>query len=60
VSFPKPPERPDPRECCGRGCCPCILDYWEDAMDRWRERVRELGGDPQALLAEPAPPQDQR
>ncbi|WP_205854070.1 oxidoreductase-like domain-containing protein [Phenylobacterium kunshanense] len=50
-SLPPPPDRPEDYMCCQRGCCPCIFDYYEDAMDRWREKVRALGGDPEALLA---------
>ena len=48
--YPKPPDEPDPDECCGRGCCPCIFDYYGDAMRRWKEAVRALGGDPEAML----------
>ena len=48
--VPKPPDRPHEDECCHRGCCPCIMDYYEDAMARWRERVREKGHDPDAVL----------
>ncbi|MEW5687776.1 MAG: oxidoreductase-like domain-containing protein [Pseudomonadota bacterium] len=49
--FPKPPDKPDEWECCKRGCCPCIFDYYYDAMDRWRDRVIAMGGDPDAQLA---------
>ena len=48
---PRPPEKPDPQECCNRGCCPCIFDYYWDALARWEKRVRELGYDPAELLA---------
>jgi hypothetical protein len=27
------------------------MDYYYDALERWSERVRERGGDPQAILA---------
>ncbi len=50
---PSPPIRPHDDECCHRGCCPCILDYYYDALDRWRTRVTALGFDPETLL----PPQ---
>ncbi len=50
-SLPTPPDRPEDYMCCQRGCCPCIFDYYEDAMDRWREKVRALGGDPEAIMA---------
>ncbi|CAN7361818.1 hypothetical protein LJR225_002193 [Phenylobacterium sp. LjRoot225] len=48
--LPPPPARPDDRECCGRGCCPCIFDYYEKALQRWRDKIQELGGDPESLL----------
>ncbi len=54
--MPAPPYRPHPLECCNRGCCPCIMDYYYDALDRWRDKVVALGGDPEALLAQ-IPPQ---
>jgi hypothetical protein len=49
--LPAPPVRPADWECCGRGCCPCIFDYYCNALERWRDKVRALGGDPDALLA---------
>ncbi|CEM18378.1 unnamed protein product [Vitrella brassicaformis CCMP3155] len=48
---PEPPEKPDPDDCCGSGCSPCIFDIyyteledyekdlavWEEAERRRRE-----------------------
>jgi len=48
---PRPPLKPDASECCNRGCCPCILDYYWDALERWEATVRRLGFDPEAILA---------
>jgi len=48
---PTPPSKPEPENCCNRGCCPCIFDYYYDALDRWKDRVTALGHDPDALLA---------
>jgi hypothetical protein len=48
--LPRPPDRPDPQECCGRGCCPCIFDYYEDALTRWQTLVRDRGSDPAQVL----------
>jgi hypothetical protein len=50
-TFPRPPNKPDDESCCHRGCCPCIFDYYWDALAKWEEMVRELGGDPVAELA---------
>jgi hypothetical protein len=38
---PEPPEAPDNNMCCGRGCVPCIYDYYEEALERYRIRLRE-------------------
>lgn len=51
AKLPRPPTRPDDWECCGRGCCPCIFDYYEDALARWEAAVRKLGVDPEEALA---------
>ena len=48
---PRPPEKPHPSECCNRGCCPCIFDYYWDALERWETLVRKLGFDPQEVLS---------
>lgn len=50
--VPKPPFRPKDHECCNRGCEPCILDYYDIALERWEARILALGLDPQALLAQ--------
>jgi len=47
---PRPPMKSDPRECCNRGCCPCIFDYYGDAMDRWEATVERMGLDPAQVL----------
>ncbi len=52
AEVPRPPERPDPLSCCGRGCSPCIFDYYDDALERWEARVRERGLDPKQVLAD--------
>jgi hypothetical protein len=49
--VPTPPFKPKDYECCGRGCSPCILDYYQDALERWEERVTAMGLDAKALLA---------
>ena len=48
---PRPPMKPDPQECCNRGCCPCIFDYYWDAMERWEATVQRMGLDPKQVLA---------
>ncbi len=48
--IPAPPVKPSPLECCKRGCDPCIMDYYEIALERWRKRVEAMGVDPDAAL----------
>lgn len=42
AKLPPPPEKPDPSECCGSGCIPCILEVYEDEVERWREEVAAI------------------
>jgi len=49
--LPRPPSKPEEWECCRRGCCPCIFDYYYDALERWETRIRALGHDPAEVLA---------
>jgi hypothetical protein len=51
ADYPQPPDRPDEQSCCRRGCCPCIFDYYQDALARWEAQVVRLGGNPADLLA---------
>jgi len=37
---PEPPERPSDDLCCGRGCIPCIFDYYDDALARYEAALR--------------------
>jgi hypothetical protein len=48
---PTPPVEPDPGDCCGNGCDPCIFDYYEEARQHYREllaawRARHPGVEP--------------
>ena len=53
--LPRPPVKPDPAECCNGGCNPCILDYYDIALERWEARIRALGHDPAQVLARHIP-----
>jgi len=38
-SKPTPkPQRPEPDECCGSGCVPCIYDYYYEALYKWEQQ----------------------
>lgn len=38
---PIPPEKPLPGDCCDSGCERCVLVVYEEAMDAYREALRE-------------------
>lgn len=40
LALRAPPEQPDPRTCCGRGCHPCMFTYYFEAHEGW---VAEAG-----------------
>jgi len=36
---PVPPARPDPEDCCGGGCSPCIFEQYDEAMERYEQAL---------------------
>ncbi len=40
--LPPPPPRPDPDQCCGSGCVPCIFDLYEEELAEWGRRCAEI------------------
>lgn len=36
---PEPPREPEPWECCGSGCDPCIYDRYWDAVYKYEEAL---------------------
>ena len=40
--LPEKPVKPDPSECCNRGCENCVYIYYEKALKRWEEKVSKL------------------
>ena len=37
---PFPPREPEPEECCGSGCDPCVWDRYGDALDAYRAALK--------------------
>ena len=33
-----PPTPPDPSECCGNGCEPCVWDIYREELRKWQEK----------------------
>ncbi|MDZ4372913.1 MAG: oxidoreductase-like domain-containing protein [Phenylobacterium sp.] len=50
LHIPRPPDKPQDYECCKRGCCPCIFDYYDDALERWERRIEAMGLDPKDVI----------
>ncbi|KAE9405587.1 hypothetical protein BT96DRAFT_852680 [Gymnopus androsaceus JB14] len=37
AKSPKPPREPDPWECCGSNCKPCVKELWRQELKCWSE-----------------------
>jgi hypothetical protein len=35
IDLPPRPEPPDPSECCGNGCDPCVHDLFNERLLEW-------------------------
>lgn len=33
--LPAPPEEPLQSDCCGTGCTPCVLDVYQEELEKW-------------------------
>ena len=40
----KKPTEPDPEDCCGTGCQPCVFDTYDNAIIRYEDNKEELEG----------------
>ena len=36
----KPPRLPEPGECCGTGCIPCVMDLYEDELHDYNKALK--------------------
>lgn len=48
--LPPQPEQPDPSECCGSGCIPCIMDLYEEKLAEWGEEVARIKAEHERAL----------
>jgi Oxidoreductase-like protein, N-terminal len=37
---PTSPNKPDPSECCGTGCIPCVMDIYEEALWQYEKDLK--------------------
>ncbi len=42
MDLPPRPQEPHPDECCGRNCERCVYIYYEEALQRWQEKITRL------------------
>ncbi len=42
VRIPVKPLEPSADECCGSGCCPCIMDIYENKLERYEQDIDNL------------------
>jgi hypothetical protein len=59
---PMPPVEPALSDCCGSGCSPCIVDLYQDALDRyevalaaWQARQAGAAAPPLPRGPDPSP-----
>ena len=43
--LPEPPEKPLDSDCCGSGCTPCVLDIYQEELERWLKLKGMSGGE---------------
>ncbi len=42
-AFPLPliePRKPEPHECCGTGCIPCVMDIYEEELFEYEKALK--------------------
>ncbi len=37
---PQPPRKPEPHECCGTGCIPCVMDIYEEELWQYEKDLK--------------------
>jgi Oxidoreductase-like protein, N-terminal len=40
LSKPTPPRKPEPHECCGTGCIPCVMDLYEEELWEYEKSMK--------------------
>ena len=37
-----PPRKPEPHECCGTGCIPCVMDIYEEQLYEYEKALKKM------------------
>jgi hypothetical protein len=53
MTKPEPPRKPEPHECCGTGCIPCVMDIYEEELWQYEKDIKAWTAN------HPGPPLDQ-
>jgi hypothetical protein len=40
LTPPSPPRKPEPHECCGTGCIPCVMDLYEEELWEYEKSLK--------------------
>ncbi len=40
MTKPNPPRKPEPHECCGTGCIPCVMDIYEEELWQYEKDLK--------------------
>ena len=40
-----PTRKPEPHECCGTGCIPCVMDIYEEELYEYEKAIKRIAAD---------------
>ena len=40
-----PPRKPEPHECCGTGCIPCVMDIYEEELYEYEKAMKKTAAE---------------
>jgi len=51
AAMPAAPRKPEPHECCGTGCIPCVMDIYEEELFEYEKALRKQAESDQSAAA---------
>jgi hypothetical protein len=51
LSIPPVPRKPEPHECCGTGCIPCVMDIYEEELFEYEKALKALASGESPFVA---------